>query len=105
MNSLADNARGRIGRSVGCRRDNFPAGMEIGEIAATAARDKNFFADTTIVLQHKHSSTAQTGCSRTHQACATRANDNGVELLNGLIRRLAHAVRGLVHVKQFIRIE
>ena len=83
----------------------FRAGMEIGEIAATAARDKNFFADTTIVLQHKHSSTAQTGRSRTHQACATRANDNGVELLNGLIRRLAHAVRGLVHVKQFIRIE
>ena len=80
-------------------------GVEVGEIAAATAGDENFFADTTIVLQHKHSSTAQTGRSRTHQACTTRANDDGVELLKGLIRRLAHAVRVLVHVKQFIRIE
>ena len=33
-------------------------GVEVGEIAAATAGDENFFADTTIVLQHKHSSTA-----------------------------------------------
>ena len=80
-------------------------GVEVGEIAAPAAGDEDFYSDTMVLLEHKHGAIPQTGRSRTHQACTTRANDDGVELLKGLIRRLAHAVRGLVHVQQFIGIE
>ena len=76
----------------------FWAGMEDGEIAALAAGDENFFPDTMVVLEHKHGAIPQTGRSRTHQARATGANDDDVEGLNGLIRRLVHAVRGLVQV-------
>ena len=76
----------------------FRAGMEIGEIATPAAGDENFFSDTMVVLEHKHGPIPQTSRSRTHQARATCANDDDVEGLNGLIRRLVHAVRGLVQV-------
>ena len=76
----------------------FGAGMEVGEIAATAAGDEDFFSDSMVVLEYKHGAIPQTGRPRAHQARATGANNDDVEGLDVLIRRLVHAVRGLVQV-------
>ena len=76
----------------------FRAGMEIGKIAATAAGDEDFLSDSMVVLEYKHGAIPQTGRPRAHQARATGANNDDVEGLDVLIRRLVHAVRGLVQV-------
>ena len=79
----------------------FRAGVEIGKVAAAATGDENFFANTIVMLQQEHRPPAQSGGMCTHQARAAGAHNDGVKM----IRSLAHAAKGLIHVEQFIGIK
>src|SRR6202030_4875098 len=64
---------------VGIRGDEvFGAAMKIGEIAAAAAGDEDFFACTRGTFEDGHASTALPCFNGAHQACGTGAENHGI---------------------------
>src|SRR3546814_1113570 len=67
------------------RRKMVPgAGMQIGEIAATAAGHQDLLADAIGAFDHQHAPPARAGGRCTHQAGGTAADDDHVKMLHGL---------------------
>jgi hypothetical protein len=62
-------AAGDIGR--GC-------GAEVGEIAASAARDENLVSEPCLVFDHKHAPSAQSRHPSTEEPCGTPAHDDDI---------------------------
>jgi hypothetical protein len=60
--------------------------MEIGEIAAAAAGDKDLASRLAVVFHQSHSPSAPASHRRTHQPRRARAQNNHIELA----RRRAH---------------
>src|ERR1019366_4571426 len=54
------------------------AGVQIGEIAAAAARDQNFLADAIRVFEDQDASSARAGFDGTHQPGRTGSQNDGV---------------------------
>src|SRR3546814_20020486 len=67
------------------RRKMVPgAGMQIGEIAATAAGHQDLLADAIGAFDHQHAPPARAGGCCTHQSGGTPADDDPVKMLPGL---------------------
>ncbi len=82
------NAEMRIGRKK-LRR----GGMEIGEIASSAAGDPDLLARRLCGFQHQNLAAALTGHSGAHHACRTRTDDDDIEVHAGLCRSQAQKNR------------
>ena len=65
----------RIGREKIFRRD-----VEVGEVAAPAAGDENFFADAIAMFDDQHAPAALARLDGAHQARGACADHNHVEL-------------------------
>ena len=61
------------------RDEVFRCGVEIREIAATAARDSDLFADGLVVFEKGNPPSAFPGFDGAHQAGGSSANDDNVE--------------------------
>jgi hypothetical protein len=59
--------------------------MQVGEIAASTARDQDFLADTFGPFQHGHTATVPARLNGAHEPGRTRAQDNDVKLMLGRI--------------------
>ena len=57
--------------------------MQIGEIAASAARHQDLLADLVGTLQHQHATAPAPGHKGTHQAGRTAADNDHIELTHG----------------------
>jgi hypothetical protein len=59
----------------------FRAGMQVGEVAAPAARNQNFLADPVSAFQQQNASLPLTGLDGTHQAGGASSEDDDIVLI------------------------
>jgi hypothetical protein len=69
----------------------FGLGVEVGEIAASAAGDKDFFAKAVGVVEEDDTAVAASGFDSTHEACCASAEDECVEGVGHLGQRTSGA--------------
>ena len=55
------------------------AGMQVGEVAASAAGDEDFFAGAAGALEHSYAAAAAAGFNGGHEACGASAENENVE--------------------------
>ena len=59
----------------------FRAGMEVGEITATSARDEDLFAGAIGVIEQDDASAAAAGLDRAHETCCAGPDDHNLYFL------------------------
>ncbi len=62
--------------------------MNVGEVAASAARDEDFFADAVGVIEQSDAASALAGFDGAHESGGACAEDEGVEELGGWVGQM-----------------
>ena len=62
-----------------CGDEIFRRAMNVGEVAASAAGDEDFFADAVGVIEKGDAASALAGFDCAHESCGACAEDYGVE--------------------------
>ena len=76
----------RLGEVGVGRKKIFRAGVQVGEIAAAAAGDQDFLADSIGAFEHQDAPSALAGFDGTHQAgSACSENDDVVFLIHAVL--------------------
>jgi hypothetical protein len=74
-----ETGQGRAAEVGIAREELCGAGLEVGEVAAAAARDADFFGDPIGVVDQQYACAALTGPGRAEQPGGAGADDDGIE--------------------------